>query len=177
MGKKNLKIIAFDTSTANTGYAVYENPTGVQDNRTDWKLTKFGSFDNRKIRDTFEKHLKTKDDILSLIKSEKPDMVVVELTCVPRNMTVGRILERILGIVEYYCEKHDIGFYEMRPTSWRKYAKGETKVPARRDDLKKWSVDRVMGLFGIEVNDDISDAILIGFGFLNFITEGGEDDE
>jgi len=41
-------------------------------------------------------------------------------------------------------------------------------LPRKRDELKVWSVNKVKDIFKINVNDDESDAILIGLAFCKF---------
>ena len=42
------------------------------------------------------------------------------------------------------------------------------KLPRKREELKLWSMRKVVELFKIDdVDDNISDAILIGYAYLN----------
>ena len=73
----------------------------------------------------------------------------------------------ILGAIYGKCLDEKIEWYSLRPTQWRKWAKDENeKLPKKREELKEWSKDKVLSLFNITVNDDVSDAILIGYGFI-----------
>ena len=72
----------------------------------------------------------------------------------------------LLGAVYGKCVADGITFDSLRPTEWRKLV-DPGKKPRKRDELKKWSVDKVKELYGIDANDDIADAILIGVGYLN----------
>lgn len=66
------------------------------------------------------------------------------------------------------CVSEKIDWQDLRPTQWRKYAalEGE-KVPKKREELKKWSINKVSEIFGVNVTDDESDAILIGLAYCN----------
>lgn len=94
--------------------------------------------------------------------------VIWETPVVVRNPQVQRMLTMIVGAIMGYCIEHNIVYNEMRPTEWRKYSKKrDEKLPRKREDLKKWSVSRVKELYGIDVSDDESDSILLGYAYVN----------
>lgn len=76
----------------------------------------------------------------------------------------------LLGAVYGKCVADGITFDSLRPTEWRKLA-DPGKKPHKREELKKWGIDKVNELYGIDVNDDVADAILIGVGYLNKVKE------
>ena len=71
----------------------------------------------------------------------------------------------ILGAVYGWCLVHNVYFEMLRPTEWRALISKEKKG-RKRDELKAWSVRKVKELFGIDVTDDESDAILIGLAYV-----------
>jgi hypothetical protein len=55
----------------------------------------------------------------------------------------------------------------LRPTEWRKMANTDNvKIGRKREEMKQWSMDLVEKLFNKKVTDDESDAILIGYGYI-----------
>lgn len=157
------KILSLDTSTKKTGYAVYNED----------RLVHYSSIDKSAIKDGDERLRAMIKDLATLIEREAPDTVVVEETVVTRNPQTQRMLSMILGAVFGCCVINNFNYCALRPTQWRKAVRGEDeKLPRKREELKKWSVDKVIELFGInEVNDDVSDAILIGMAFINMMKE------
>ena len=157
------KILSLDTSSKITGYAVYY----------DGELVRYSSIDKTDVKDGNQRLRMMISELITLIEREAPDVVVVEETVVTRNPQTQRMLSMILGAILGVCVSYGFAYCALRPTQWRKAVRGEDeKLPRKREELKKWSVDKVIELFGInEVNDDVSDAILIGMAFINMMKE------
>lgn len=157
------KILSLDTSSKITGYAVYYNG----------ELVRCSSIDKTDVKDGNQRLRMMISELMTLIEREAPDVVVVEETVVTRNPQTQRMLSMILGAILGVCVSYGFAYCALRPTQWRKAVRGEDeKLPRKREELKKWSVDKVIELFGInEVNDDVSDAILIGMAFINMMKE------
>ena len=152
-----VKMLALDTSTTKTGYAVYEN--GV--------LTRHGVVESGKKLGADERTVDMMHRIHTLFSETTPDIVVVEMVAVGRNHTTNRELCEIVGAVRYQSVLDSIDCYEIRPAEWRKMVcdKGE-KVTGNRDALKKWDIQKVKMLYGLDVGDDEADAILIGLAYI-----------
>lgn len=152
-------ILSLDTSTKVSGYAVYD----------DNNLTYYSSIDKSSIKDSDLRMMSMVSGIFILIQQYKPDVVVIEEMVVPRNPQTQRMLTLILGAVYGQCLQAGIHYCSLRPTQWRTAVKGkEEKLPRKRDDLKVWSISKVNNLFNISgIDDNISDAILIGQAYIN----------
>lgn len=157
------KILSLDTSTKVTGYAVYN----------DGELVRYSSIDKSEIKDGDVRLRLMISELITLVEREAPDAVVVEETVVTRNPQTQRILSMILGVVLGVCVSYNFNYCALRPTQWRKAVRGDDeKLPRKRDELKKWSINKVDELFGIQdIGDDVSDAILIGQAFINMVEE------
>lgn len=159
-----MKILSLDTSTKVSGYAVYD----------DNDLIYYSSIDKSSIKDSELRMMAMVSGIFILMQQYKPDVVVIEEMVVPRNPQTQRMLTMILGAVYGQCIQAGIHYCSLRPTQWRaavKYAK--EKLPRKRDDLKVWSISKVNDLFNISgIDDNISDAILIGQAYINMKREG-----
>ena len=85
----------------------------------------------------------------------------------------------ILGAVYGKCIRLGIDYCPLRPTQWRKLVRREDeKLPKKREELKEWSVKKVEELYGIEgIDDNVSDAILIGRAYLFAIDKKGKRNE
>ena len=158
----NYKLLSLDTSSSSTGWALFVNG----------KYNKSGLLD-LKIKDGSERMKQMVIKIKDLIDYYSPAVVVIETPVVVRNPQVQRMLTMIFGAVYAKCVFDDIEFQELRPTEWRK-AVDSSKKPKKRDELKEWSKNKVKSFFGLDVNDDISDAILIGQAYVNLFNIGGD---
>lgn len=151
------KLLALDTSTTSTGYALY----------VDGKLKDYGSldFDQKTASDVrFEQMINA---IYKKIDEVKPQIVVTELTSVTRNAKTQRNLTMVLGAVWGKCLLTDAYYHSFRASEWRKLV-DSGKKPRKREELKKWSIDKVNSILKTEINtDNISDAVLIGMAYIN----------
>ena len=156
------KLISFDTSTSSTGYAIYISG----------KLHRYDLIDFKRIKNTDERIKEMILKIYEIIETEKPQIIVVEMTVVTRNAQAQRNLTMILGAIQGKCMENNIFFSLLRPTEWRKLVNNEKeKLPRKREELKQWSKQKVSDILGInDINDDISDAILIGQAYINRFT-------
>ena len=156
------KLISLDTSTSSTGYAVYISG----------KLHSYDLIDFKRIKNTDERIKEMILKIYEIIETEKPQIIVAEMTVVTRNAQTQRNLTMILGAIQGKCLENNIFFSLLRPTEWRKLVNNEKeKLPRKREELKQWSKQKVSDILGInDINDDISDAILIGQAYINRFT-------
>lgn len=153
------KLMSIDSSTNTTGYAFFIN--GV--------LKSYSTCDYSYIKNTQKRIDNMILFICEMIENERPDIVVTELTVVNRNAEAQRNLTMILGAIRYKCLELKIEYYSLRPTEWRKLIKNkDEKIPRKREELKKWSINKIKENYNIETySDDLSDAILIGQGYIN----------
>ena len=156
------KLISLDTSTSSTGYAVYISG----------KLHRYDLIDFKRIKNTDERIKEMILKIYEIIETENPQIIVAEMTVVTRNAQAQRNLTMILGAIQGKCLENNIFFSLLRPTEWRKLVNNEKeKLPRKREELKQWSKQKVSDILGInDINDDISDAILIGKAYINRFT-------
>jgi len=70
-----LKILALDTSTKVSGYAVFNNK----------ELIRYSSIDKSDKSDSYDRMSEMVYEIITLIEREAPDVVVIEETVVTRN--------------------------------------------------------------------------------------------
>ena len=154
-----MKILSLDTSTTISGYAIYD----------DNKLVHYSSIDKSAIKDTDLRMMAMVSGIFIVMQQHDPDVVVIEEMVVPRNPQTQRLLTMILGAVYGQCLQSGIRYCSIRPTQWRSVVRNESeKLPRKREELKLWSMRKVVELFKIhDVDDNISDAILIGYAYLN----------
>lgn len=151
-----MRLLSLDTSTKNSGWALFSNG----------KYTKSGVITCTN-KDTLVRIGDMYNSIKDIIYKFKPSIVVIEMTSVPRNVQAQRYLTMLLGMVYTICLENYIEFVMLRPTEWRKMANTDNvKIGRKREEMKQWSMDLVENLFNKKVTDDESDAILIGYGYI-----------
>ena len=152
------KLISLDTSSNATGVGVF----------IDGVLSHHFLFDLKKIKNTEERMKEMVTMLFSFIENEKPDIVVTEMTVVTRNAQAQRNLTMILGAIYGKCIENGVWYHSFRPTEWRSLIDTDKKPNGRkRDDYKVWSCSVVKDIYDVDVNDDVSDAILLGRAYVN----------
>ena len=92
------KLISLDTSTSSTGYAVYISG----------KLHRYDLIDFKRIKNTDERIKEMILKIYEIIETEKPQIIVAEMTVVTRNAQAQRNLTMILGAIQGKCLENNI---------------------------------------------------------------------
>lgn len=160
MGKKT-KMLSLDTSSTDSGYAYWENG----------QLIEYGSLNLSKEKDSL---IRQEDMIIGLhklTKQYKPDICVVESPPLINSPATLIMLTEIVGAVRGMVID-SAEYVEYSPTKWRKLIPHEGKIPIKRKDAKTWDIARVKELFQVETkNDNIADAILIGYARIMDIQE------
>lgn len=151
-------MIALDTSSTTTGYAIYENAVLKRHDVIDLSRAKCEPYirvKNMKIR------------LITLLKQEKPDIIVVETNWKKQNIKVVQTLSEIMGVVEGYALTNNVDYVRLAPSKWRSLI--QTSYPKNRKELKIWAVDTTKNIYpNIKIKtDDEADAILIGQALIN----------
>ena len=146
--KKKWKVLALDTSSNKTGWALFING----------KYAESGVIDLSKNKNVEDRIKKMCMSITALIFDKSPDNVVIEQLSSTRNADTTRKLSRIIGAVYFYCISKNINYSEISCKSWRN-AVGIKNVKGKR--VKEESVKRVLLKYNLNINDDEADAINI----------------
>ena len=147
--KIGYRIIAFDQATEHFGLSIWDNGELVF-----YSLYNFTG-------DLVSRLLKIKQFIQQIvIDSWKPDFIVMEDIQQQHGAIITyKILAMLLGVIEVTCKENNIKYEVVSPNTWRKYAGTCGK---NRKEEKILSVAKVKEKFGINVSDDVAEAILIG---------------
>ena len=153
------KLISMDTSSTSTGVAIF----------IDGVLSRHFLIDTKNIKDTEKRIEEMISRLYKVIDSEKPDIIVTELTVVTRNAQAQRNLTMILGAIYGKCVENNIWYHSFRPSEWRSLVNTDKKPNGRkRESYKNWSLDVVNSTYNLNIeSDDVSDAILIGQSYCN----------
>ena len=146
--KKKWKVLALDTSSNKTGWALFING----------KYAESGVIDLSKNKNAEERIKKMCFSITTLIFDKSPDDVVIEQIPSTRNADTTRKLSRIIGAVFYYCLSNNINYTEMSCSAWRKLVRIKN---SNRKKVKADSVNHVLQKYKLDISDDEADAINI----------------
>ena len=152
------KTVSIDSSSRKTGMALF----------IDGKLDMYELIDLSTNKEPTETRINVMGkNILLLLSHWQPEIVYIEEPqghgC---NLKLVNILCQIIGIVRGWCIDHKAYFEIVHPSVWRKYL-GMSQGGKKREELKSESMRIVKEKYGIEVNDDMADAINIGNAMIN----------
>ena len=151
-----MKILALDLSTKSSGWAIYSEN----------KLEKYGCISSVG-NNLFKRINKMIESLEEIIQQNKIDRIVIEDVLpedVKHNQKVFKALTYLQGFVLNLLDKYnldDIQFYTS--SEWRKKCGIRTGRAIKRDELKVQDIKFVKDSFNIDVNDDVADAICIGY--------------
>lgn len=148
-----MKVMGIDGSSKKTGIAVY-----------DGNLREYKCLDFSKIKNYDERYPSMVYAVEDCITKFKPDVVYVEDTWEKNqgfnNVATLKKLSYILGTFRFICLEKNIPFNLIFPTEWRK-AIGMETGKLKRPELKQLAIKYVKDKYGIEVCDDVAEAICI----------------
>ena len=90
------------------------------------------------------------------------DAIYMEKSVFKTNVDVVQKLANIAGGIMLYCAKNNIEFNHPLPTEWRAKIGIEQSKKIKREALKEEAILAVKNEYGIDVNDDVAESILIG---------------
>lgn len=147
--------LAVDASTKSTGLAVF-----------DGQELKHYECITASSTDLFKRIHKMQDEIDRVIKEYNVDKIVIE-DVIPEdvhgNQNVFKALTYLQGYLVEIFNKNKIPYELVVASHWRRLCGIKTGSGVRRESLKPKDIAFVKNQFGISVNDDIADAICIGF--------------
>lgn len=155
-----MKILAIDASSKSTGIAIF------QDNQL-----MYYECISIQIDDTYARIIKMRDRILEIYNKYQPtDIVMQEI--LPQDVRHNQLVFKTLIylqsaiILGLYQNFHVKNVQLVVASHWRSLCGIRTGRGIKRDTLKKASINLIKKKYGIEVNDDVSDAICIGLAYL-----------
>lgn len=150
-----ITILALDPSSKSTGYAVFTNEKLV-----DYGCITAGSANlfNRidRMIEELEKIIQKYDFTHVYIEDVYPEDV-------RNNIQVYKALTYLQGFILHLLNKYDLKHTFFTSAEWRKKCGIHTGPGVKRESLKPLDIKFVQDQFGIKVNDDVADAISIGF--------------
>lgn len=153
-----MNTLALDLSTKSSGYAIYKEQ----------ELDKYGCITagSANLYRRIDKMIEELDKILN---DNQIDRVIIEEVLpedVKNNQDVFKALMYLQGFVMHLLDKHKIDKSKIQfivASAWRKKCGIRTGAGIVRESLKPKDIAFVQSQFGITANDDVADAICIGF--------------
>lgn len=148
-----MKIVGIDMSSSKTGISCF----------IDNKYTGHVLIDLHANKDTDKRMREMMRKIKWQLDVYKPDMIVMEECLMTNNIKVVKVLSYIAGTIISWADENDVEFRFQLPTAWRKKVGIVQNKKVKRETLKQEAIDMVKEMFGLDVTDDESEAILIAY--------------
>ena len=156
-----MNIIALDMSTKSTGYAIYKHNKLIQ---YDYITATSNDLFNRikvmlnAINALLEKHSDLEYVIMQQVRQEGFINV--------KTYKALMYLQGCMQMIIHEKFKH-LQTDFLYPSSWRKICKIKQGRGVQRKQQKQLDIQWVKNNFNIEVNDDVADAIGLGYAYIN----------
>lgn len=155
-----MRILSIDASTKSSGWAIFE----------DTKLVDYGVI-TASSTDLIKRLHKITDEFDELLNKYSVDTVVLEEVRPEnglQNIKTHRALMWLQGqLAVMFHDKHGNPPIEyLYPSEWRKTCGIKTGAGVRRESLKPKDIAFAKSQFGLDVNDDIADALGIGYAYV-----------
>lgn len=99
--------------------------------------------------------------ICAILDKYDVDEVYMEKAFSKQNVDTTMKLANLAGGIMLYCAQNDIKFEHPMPSAWRKTIGIQQSSKIKREVLKAEAIKAVKDEYGIDVNDDIAESILI----------------
>lgn len=147
--------LALDLSTKSSGQAIYNEQ----------ELIKYGCITSASTN-LFTRIDKMVEELTKILTEEKIDRVVIEEVLpedIRNNQTVFKALMYLQGFICRTLDRFKLTPSFVVASHQRKLCGIKTGAGIKRESLKSKDIAFVKSQFGLTVNDDIADAICIGF--------------
>ena len=158
-----MNILGIDASTKSSGWAVYEGNS----------LKDYGCITSAS-NDLFKRIHVMVDSLQTIVEKHKITKIVLEEvrpdeTGARTNLATHKALMFLQGAIAMMI--HDnfpkVTIEYLYPSEWRKCCKIKTGRGVVRETVKQRDIRFVEETFGLKVNDDIADAIGLGYAYLH----------
>lgn len=155
-----MKTLSLDLSSKSSGWSVFDEK----------ELHEYGCITSASTDLIKRIHIMT-DNIQELIKKYNINKVVVEEVrpeMGTQNIKTHRALMWLQAAVAIMLhDEYKMELEYIYPSEWRKICGIKTGSGIRRETLKQRDIEFVKNKFNLDVNDDIADAIGIGYAYLH----------
>lgn len=155
----NSKIMAIDASTKSSGVSIFDKNN---------KLIYYTCIEI-KSTDTLKRIQQMTKQIKEIFNQYKPQNIIMEDVLpedVKHNQDVYKALIYLQAAIVLQLHKDNAKVNFCTASHWRKICGIKIGRGIKRQQLKKASQDLVKQKYSLDVNDDISDAICIGYSYI-----------
>lgn len=153
--------LALDLSTKRTGFALFN----------DQELIKYGCIAAGSTN-IYKRIKKMVQEIKKILDENKINRVIIEdvwVEDIHNNINTCKALLYLQGFICCLFDLYKLSPIFIYPSEWRKKCGIHTGRGIQRNSLKQEDINFVKSQFDVDVNDDVADAICIGFSIV-----GGE---
>lgn len=156
---KKQVLLTIDASTKSSGWAIFENT----------QLTNYGVI-TATSSNLYNRIDKMTTEIDKLVEQYQPNNIVIEEVLPADVRNNNNVFKALIYLQGFIC--HTLDKYKIIPTfivasHWRRLCGIKTGSSIKRESLKPKDIAFVKKEYGIDVNDDIADAICIGYATLH----------
>lgn len=156
-----MNVLSIDASTKSTGWAIFE----------DNNLKSYGCI-TASSSDLINRIHKMINELDKILSDNKIDKIILEEVRPEQGLQNIKTHKALMYLqAEIVILAHDkyptIEIEFLYPSEWRKICGIKTGSGIRRESLKPADIAFVKNTYKINVNDDIADAIGIGYAFVN----------
>ena len=144
-------VVGIDGSTNSTGLAVMK----------DGELKFRTLIDLHKEKNAMKRIQNMLLKICEILDEYDIDAIYMEKSVLKSNVDTVQKLANLAGGIMLYCVQNDIAFNHPFPSEWRAKIGIEQSKKIKRETLKEEAILAVKNEYGINVCDDVAEAILI----------------
>ena len=147
-----MRIAGVDASTKMSGVCIM----------SDGVLERYLLIDLHKEKDAMKRIKIMMMKIAEMLDKYELDAVYMEKSiCKGGNVDTTQKLSMLAGGIMFYCAKNEIEFVNPLPGEWRKRVGLRQSAKVKRETLKEEAIYAVKQEYGLDVNDDIAESILL----------------
>lgn len=147
-----MRVAGVDASTKMSGVAIM----------SDGVLERYLLIDLHKEKDAMKRIKTMMIKIAEILDMYQLDKVYMEKSiCKGGNVDTTQKLSALSGGIMFYCAKNGIEFVNPLPSEWRKKIGIKQSSKVKREVLKAEAEYAVKQAYGLEVNNDVAEAILL----------------
>ena len=144
-------VCGIDGSTNSTGISIM----------SDGELKFYTLIDLHKEKNVMKRIQKMLLQICEVLDQYDIDAVYMEKSVLKSNVDTVQKLANLAGGIMLYCAQHNIEFVHPVPTEWRAKIGIVQSKKVKREVLKEEAILMVRQEYGLDVNDDIAESILL----------------
>lgn len=154
IGKKGvrfMRIAGIDGSTTSTGVSIM----------LDGQLEFYKLIDLHKEKNAMKRIPQMLLKICEILDRYDIDAVYMEKSVLKNNVDTVQKLANLAGGIMLYCAQNGITFHHPLPSEWRAKIGIKQSNKIKRELLKEEAIAAVKKEYGINVNDDVAESVLI----------------